>query len=220
MDLDGRHALRRVCRVRAGAFRRPQGPVRLCRESRSARRGCPSLRRRPSVGYGGAMRARRTARRWRGWSGEPAPRSTRRRSPLALLPPRPLVSLSATIELLRQDPAFEHAGAGRDRRRRVLAVTLPLALRRRYPLTDRRRGDRRLRRRPGRAVSPERAAACRGRAPSPCGPAGSRCTPPSPYRRGPRATTLRRGGARRRPLSPRWCARSSSSTAARSATCR
>src|SRR4051812_50189643 len=45
-----------------------------------------------------------------------------------------LVSLYATVELLRQDPAF-HDPSKPAIVVSLLAVTLPLALRRRYPLT-------------------------------------------------------------------------------------
>ena len=63
-----------------------------------------------------------------------------------------IVSLYTTLELLRQDPSF-HAPAKAGIIVTLLAVTLPLALRRRFPLTVACVDDRRVRGRPDRAQS-------------------------------------------------------------------
>ena len=143
------------------------------------------------LGYGRAYEASTVApsascaaTRWR------RTRRSRRRLSAATL-----VSLYTTFELLRQDPQF-HEPAKPAIVVSLLAVTLPLALRRRYPLAVAVRRDRRLRRRAAWRSTPAPRPCLVGVLPDASGPAGSRSTAPS--------STA--GGARRR----RRCSRRSS----------
>ena len=117
------------------------------------------------------------ARRVRGGAA-PQPAGGRRGARRGRCPRPAIVSLYTTLELLRQDPNF-HEPAKPGIIVTLLAVTVPLALRRRFPLTVAcvvivAFVVGRIARNPGVPVPAER-----GRGRSPYGPAGSRSTAPS-----------------------------------------